>query len=224
MLRSNAIMSFISLFFTLFISNLSLPEELFSLEIGSKILTDKQSVMSVASDFGNMTKSIPAAVFYPSSTCDIAALIHFSYTHSAPFFVSPRGHGHSISGQTSCPDGVVIQMESLGQGCMNRINISVANQYVDVGGEQLWIDLLNVAHRHGLGANSWTDYLYLTVGGTLSVGGISGQTFQNGPQISNVLELDVITGNMLQISLKCAYFYFCLVKICVACISSNHKN
>lgn len=187
--------SFTSLFITtLFMSTLSLPQELFALDFSSKLRTDKQSLMSVASDFGNLTESIPASVFYPSSPQDIAAVIRFSYTNSAPLFVSPRGHGHSINGQTSCPDGMVIHMESLGQDRTDRINVSVANRYMDVGGEQLWINVLNAARIHGLGPNSWTDYLYLTVGGTLSVGGISGQTFQHGPQISNVLELDVITG------------------------------
>jgi cytokinin dehydrogenase len=66
--------------------------------------------------------------------------------------------------------------------------------YVDVGGEQLWIDVLNATLKHGLTPLSWTGYLYLTVGGTLSNAGIGGQTFRFGPQISNVLELDVITG------------------------------
>jgi cytokinin dehydrogenase len=32
------------------------------------------------------------------------------------------------------------------------------------------------------------------VGGTLSNAGISGQAFHHGPQISNVYELDVVTG------------------------------
>jgi hypothetical protein len=48
--------------------------------------------------------------------------------------------------------------------------------------------------------------LYLTVGGTLSNAGISGQTFRFGPQISNVHELDVITG-MHTISMYFHIFY-----------------
>ncbi|KAB1202030.1 Cytokinin dehydrogenase 3 [Morella rubra] len=51
-----------------------------------------------------------------------------------------------------------------------------------------------VVVKHGLAPISWTDYLYLTVGGTLSNAGISGQTFRVGPQVTNVYELDVITG------------------------------
>ncbi|KAK6945249.1 Cytokinin dehydrogenase 1, FAD/cytokinin binding domain [Dillenia turbinata] len=41
---------------------------------------------------------------------------------------------------------------------------------------------------------SWTDYLHLTVGGTLSNAGISGQAFHYGPQINNVYQLEVVTG------------------------------
>jgi FAD/FMN-containing dehydrogenase len=40
-----------------------------------------------------------------------------------------------------------------------------------------------------------TDYLDLTVGGTLSVGGIGGTTHAHGMQTDNVLELDVVTGD-----------------------------
>ncbi|RVW19906.1 Cytokinin dehydrogenase 3 [Vitis vinifera] len=66
--------------------------------------------------------------------------------------------------------------------------------YADVGGEQQWIDVLQATLKHGLAPVSWTDYLYLTIGGTLSNAGISGQTFRHGPQISNVYEMDVLTG------------------------------
>lgn len=65
---------------------------------------------------------------------------------------------------------------------------------MDVGGEQLWIDVLNATLAHGVTPVSWTDYLYITVGGTLSNGGISGQSFRYGPQVSNVVEMDVVTG------------------------------
>ncbi|KAL2501272.1 Cytokinin dehydrogenase 3 [Forsythia ovata] len=93
-------------------------------------------------------------------------------------------------------DGVVVNMLSLKKHYKNGngIRVSTSGNYADVGGEQLWIDVLNATLEHGLAPVSWTDYLYLTVGGTLSNAGISGQTFLYGPQIGNVLELDVITG------------------------------
>ena len=72
---------------------------------------------------------------------------------------------------------------------------SLGEYYVDVWGGELWIDILNwTLENGGLAPKSWTDYLYLSVGGTLSNAGISGQAFHHGPQISNVYEVDVITG------------------------------
>ncbi|GMP82646.1 hypothetical protein CsSME_00036863 [Camellia sinensis var. sinensis] len=65
---------------------------------------------------------------------------------------------------------------------------------LDVGERRLWIDVLKSTLEYGLAPKSWTDYLYLSVGGTLSNGGISGQAFNHGPQIRNVYELDVVTG------------------------------
>uniref|UniRef100_A0ACD6APY1 Uncharacterized protein n=1 Tax=Avena sativa TaxID=4498 RepID=A0ACD6APY1_AVESA len=69
-----------------------------------------------------------------------------------------------------------------------------ASPYVDVSGGELWINVLNETLKYGLAPKSWTDYLHLTVGGTLSNAGVSGQTFRHGPQISNVKELEIVTG------------------------------
>ncbi len=71
--------------------------------------------------------------------------------------------------------------------------------FVDAAGGELWIDVLKATLKHGLAPRSWTDYLYLSVGGTLSNAGVSGQTFRHGPQISNVLQLEVVTGESLEL-------------------------
>ncbi|KAJ1278566.1 hypothetical protein BS78_04G089300 [Paspalum vaginatum] len=90
-------------------------------------------------------------------------------------------------------------MSALGRGRRReRINVSSSAEgeppYVDAGGEQLWADVLRAALAHGLAPRVWTDYIRLTVGGTLSNAGIGGQAFRHGPQIANVDELDVVTG------------------------------
>ncbi|KAA8537577.1 hypothetical protein F0562_027185 [Nyssa sinensis] len=82
----------------------------------------------------------------------------------------------------------------LGAGKPAQPWVSEKLRYVDVWGGELWIDVLKSTLDYGLAPKSWTDYLYLSVGGTLSNGGISGQAFNHGPQISNVYELDVVTG------------------------------
>jgi cytokinin dehydrogenase len=65
---------------------------------------------------------------------------------------------------------------------------------VEASGGELWVDVLQATLKEGLAPNSWTDYLHVTVGGTLSTAGVGGQTFRHGPQISSILQLEVVTG------------------------------
>ncbi|KAK3025765.1 hypothetical protein RJ639_041921 [Escallonia herrerae] len=174
----------------------SLPHEILSLDIATRLRFDHDATRMASSDFGNLVQLVPAAVLRPSSVTDILDLISFSYNCSAPFSIAARGRGHSVRGQAMAHNGVVVDMTSLNTD-NDRIRVSWSSSlgfYADVGGEQLWIDVLLTTLEHGLAPVSWTDYLYLTVGGTLSNAGISGQSFRHGPQISNVHEMDVITG------------------------------
>ncbi|KAJ8528227.1 hypothetical protein K7X08_021919 [Anisodus acutangulus] len=179
--------------------NPSIPYEILSLNISSKLSTNSDAIKESSKDFGKIVQEIfPAAVLYPSCANDIIDLIQFSYGLSVPFSVAARGNGHCIRGQAIAKNGVIVEMKSLNNNNNNNgncgIRVSCLGFYADVGGEQLWIDVLRATLEHGLAPVSWTDYLYLTVGGTLSNAGISGQTFRHGPQICNVHEMDIITG------------------------------
>ncbi|KAB2049995.1 hypothetical protein ES319_A13G214700v1 [Gossypium barbadense] len=167
-----------------------------AVDLATKLSVDPSAIESASRDFGGIVKAEPEAVLHPSAPQDIAALIKFSYSNSVPFGIAAKGHGHSVRGQAMAENGVVVDMRSMANKRRNGtgIRVSIDRLYADVGGEQLWIDVLNATLEYGLAPISWTDYLYLTVGGTLSNAGISGQTFRYGPQISNVLEMDVITG------------------------------
>ncbi|KAK2358662.1 cytokinin dehydrogenase [Trifolium repens] len=176
------------------------PAELanFDSTISNKLHNDPQTIKIASSDYGNIIQEFPIAVFHPSSIQDIINLIKISNNSSVPFNIAARGQGHSTNGQSMARDGVVVDMASFRKQ-RKEVAISVSEDpligyYVDVGGEQLWIDVLYETLEYGLAQVSWTDYLYLTVGGTLSNGGISGMTFRYGPQVTNVHELDVITG------------------------------
>ncbi|KAH6817182.1 cytokinin oxidase 3 [Perilla frutescens var. frutescens] len=176
----------------------ALPNDIILLDISNRLHNDLDSIKKGSHDYGNLVHETPFAVLRPSSIDDIIDLIKLSNNCSTPFSVSVRGHGHSVKGQAMARGGVVVDMEALSLS-ENGVGVRVSRQpslgyYADVGGEQLWIDVLRATLEHGLAPLSWTDYLYLTVGGTLSNGGISGQSFLHGPQISNVLELDVVTG------------------------------
>lgn len=165
--------------------------------------TDQVDVEAASVDFGRMGRVEPVAVFRPRSAEDVADLVRAAAkADGLGFAVSARGHGHSINGQAHTSEGVVVEMSrhhrSEGDERENGIGgprVNVEREYVDVWGGELWVDVLRSTLEYGLAPRSWTDYLYLTVGGTLSNAGISGQAFNHGPQISNVYELDVVTGN-----------------------------
>ncbi|MCL7051342.1 hypothetical protein MKW94_021211 [Papaver nudicaule] len=155
-------------------------------------------------DFGGLNQSKPLAVIKPVGTEDLVRVIRSVISSSASSSsnlttVAARGNGHSINGQAMTDEnGLVILMREInGQIDIIRRNHSCSNGdvFVDVGGGVLWEDvLLHCYYTSGLAPRSWTDYLGLTVGGTLSNAGISGQAFRYGPQTSNVTELEVVTG------------------------------
>jgi len=195
-----------------------LPAELAGVDedVFDKLRGDSEALQGRASkDYGNIAREVPLAVFHPASAQDIARLIKASYRGAVPFKVAARGQGHSTRGQAMARGGVVVDMAGFrerGSGVGIRVGNTVDPSvgyfhYADVGGEQLWIDVLHATLEHGLAPLSWTDYLYLTVGGTLSNAGISGQTFRYGPQISTVRELDVITGITLSFLLTILTHY-----------------
>lgn len=157
-------------------------------------------VAAAARDFGNRCSLLPAAVLHPGSVADVAAAVRrvFQLGESSPLTVAARGHGHSLLGQSQAAGGIVARMESLGGGAMMRVHTggggADAPAYVDAPGGALWINVLHETLKHGLAPKSWTDYLHLTVGGTLSNAGVSGQAFRQGPQVSNVNQLEIVTG------------------------------
>ncbi|XP_034920201.1 cytokinin dehydrogenase 1 [Populus alba] len=147
-----------------------------------------------AKDFGNMYHFLPAAVLHPKSVSDISNTIKhvFKMGSTSQLTVAARGHSHSLQGQAQAHQGIVINMESL-QGPEMQVHTGEL-PYVDASGSELWIDILHETLKYGLAPKSWTDYLHLTVGGTLSNAGISGQAFKHGPQINNIYQLEVVTG------------------------------
>lgn len=215
---------FVSSFFTV---GLAVdPTELFFLGVDSRLSFKSSDVETASVDFGMLGKAKPRAVLHPASADDVARLVKAAYESANGFPVSARGHGHSINGQAQAVNGVVIQMSDsegtrFGSGKPFLPQVKEKEKYVDVWGGELWIQVLKSTLEHGLAPKSWTDYLYLSVGGTLSNAGISGQAFHHGPQISNVHELEVVTGkgfNSLSfflawcfLFLQCQYVLFTVI-------------
>ncbi|GMH08147.1 hypothetical protein Nepgr_009987 [Nepenthes gracilis] len=153
-----------------------------------------KDIHHAAGDFGNRYHFLPVAILYPKTVSDISSTIKhvFNMGPASELTIAARGHGHSLQGQAQAHRGIVINMESL-RGKKMHVHTGEL-PYIDVSGGELWINILHETLKYGFAPKSWTDYLHLTVGGTLSHAGISGQAFRHGPQIDNVYELEVVTG------------------------------
>ncbi|KAJ0266530.1 Cytokinin dehydrogenase 7 [Hirschfeldia incana] len=170
-----------------------------SLNIQGKILCDGSAADIAGKDFGGMNYVKPLAVVRPVGPEDIAGAVRAALS-SDKLTVAARGNGHSINGQAMAEGGLIVDMRSTAE---NHFEVGFlaggdggGTAFVDVSGGALWENVLKrCVSEYGLAPRSWTDYLGLTVGGTLSNAGVSGQAFRYGPQTENVTELDVVTGN-----------------------------
>ncbi|HET9933882.1 MAG TPA: FAD-binding protein [Polyangiaceae bacterium] len=141
---------------------------------------------AAADDFGHLVHQSPVAVLVPGSVDDIVAMVRYARRHRIG--VAMRGQGHAQYGQSQVAGGLVVDSSSL--SAIHSISPSAAR--VDAGVR--WSDLVVAAAERGLTPPVLTDYLELSVGGTLSVGGIGGTMQRFGVQGDNVLELEVVTG------------------------------
>ncbi|GAA6624289.1 FAD-binding protein [Scytonema sp. NUACC26] len=150
------------------------------------LYADDDTRANAADDFGHLVRRYPKAVLKPGSIDDIVNIIKFARTHNLK--VAARGQGHTCFGQAQVEDGVVIDTSTL-----NKIHDISADRAIVEAGVR-WSELLQATLPQQLTPPVLTDYLELSVGGTLSSGGIGGATHRYGVQVDNVLELQVVTG------------------------------
>ncbi len=151
------------------------------------LLLDSGSRHAVSTDKGNIVHHTPCAVLRPGSVSDIAEMVRYCRRHGIA--VSTRGRAHTTHGQGLSP-GLVIENEAL-----SRIH-SIGRDVADVHTGTSWKELVFAAYEQKLTPPALTGYLGLTVGGTLSVGGIGGLvgSLNTGMQIDHVRSLQVVTG------------------------------
>jgi cytokinin dehydrogenase len=153
--------------------------------LDGELVTDPSSLAAVSKDAGYHLERKPIAVLRPGSVEDISKMIKFCGRYDIP--VGARGQGHTTFGQALVKGGLVIEMSHL-----NTIH-SIQADRADVDAGVLWKDLTLQAIAQGLTPPVLTGYIALSIGGTLSVGGISSRNGR-GAQVDNVYALQVVTG------------------------------
>ncbi|AZM50854.1 FAD linked oxidase [Streptomyces sp. WAC 06738] len=150
------------------------------------LLTASSARAPAAADFGHLVHRMPLAVLRPGSVEDIAAMIRWASASGKQ--LAARGRGHSVYGRSQVDGGIVVDMSGHdGIGHVGRDRV-----VVDAGAT--WRAVLARTLPARRTPPVLTNYLDLTVGGTLSVGGIGGTTNEHGMQTDHVLELEAVTG------------------------------
>lgn len=160
--------------------------------------TSPDAVAGFSGDFGRFVTATPTAVLRPGSVRDIARMVRYARRHGLTVAMNgqsgtgqPGGtprESHSHYGQATAPGGIVIDARSL--STIHRISRGAAD--VDAG--VTWAQLHEAALDTGQTPPVLTDFLPLSIGGTLSVGGLGGTTHRYGTQADTVRELVVVTG------------------------------
>ncbi|HEY0805000.1 MAG TPA: FAD-binding protein, partial [Pseudonocardiaceae bacterium] len=146
-----------------------------------EITTDPAALDAAADDFGHIVRHRPKAVVRPTSVADVVAVVKSGIP------VVARGCGHATGGQAQIADGIVIDMTGLASVH------EVADDRIVVDAGCTWRSVL--AATPGQTPPVLTDYLGVTVGGTLSAGGVGGTSHRHGIQTDNVLALDIVTSD-----------------------------
>ena len=139
-----------------------------------------------ADDFGHLVHHMPEGVLLPGSADDVAKTIQWTAQRGCKF--APQGQRHSTFGRSQVRSGIVADMSTL------RSIGAVEEDRVVVDAGTKWSDVLRATLAQGKTPPVLTEYLELSVGGTLIVGGVGGTTSAFGVQSDNVIDMEVVTG------------------------------
>ncbi|QFG26050.1 FAD-binding protein [Actinomadura sp. WMMB 499] len=139
-------------------------------------------------DFGGIVERAPARVVRPGSAAEVAGALREAAADGLD--AVPRGRGHSTFGQ-SLTEGVSLDMRGLAGVHAVRTGDD-GTVHAVVGAGTTWREVLDATLPYGLAPPVLTDHLDVTVGGTLSAGGVGGTSHRHGPAAANVTSLEVV--------------------------------
>jgi hypothetical protein len=152
---------------------------------------DAKTLEKVKTDFGKIAEGRPIACLFPKTIGDIQLIVEHCKNENVPIIT--RGMSHSASGQCLINDGVVINIKTLNQ--VLDIQFDGENGYVETEAGITWENLVKATLKVGATPPTITDWQKLTVGGSISTGGLGFMSYLKGVQADNILTLDVVVAS-----------------------------
>jgi FAD/FMN-containing dehydrogenase len=136
-------------------------------------------------DFGGVRRQSPKFLIDRETEADIVTT--FATARSADLPVTIRGAGHSCRGQ-SLSDGGILLRNYVEDAELTFLE----NGLIEISSRSRWRDVERQLNQAGRQMPILTDYLDMSVGGTLSVGGMGLNSIVHGFQVDNVVRLRLI--------------------------------
>jgi cytokinin dehydrogenase len=153
------------------------------------------ALAAFSGDFGRLVTGTPMAVLRPGSVKDVVRMVRYARSNGLTIAMNGQSgtddefESHSNFGQALVPGGIAIDARGL------RTIHGVDNRCADVDAGVTWSELDDAASAIGRTPPMLTDFVHLSIGGTLSVGGTGGTMQKVGAQVDTVQSLEVVTGD-----------------------------
>lgn len=140
-------------------------------------------------DFGRIAAGAPHLTITPRTAAEIKAAVALARTRGLQ--VTPRGLSSSQGGQSLSDGGLALDISAL-----DRVEApDLRRRTIRCQAGARWRSVVSRTLQHGLLPAVLPLNLDLTVGGTLSVGGIGASSHRYGPAAANIVALEVVTGD-----------------------------
>ncbi|MEU1995192.1 FAD-binding protein [Nocardia gamkensis] len=136
-----------------------------------------------ATDFGGLRRAVPRAVHRMPSAFPSALL-------GSGRQLTLRGAGHSCGGQTVTDGELLVTFTDTA----SRQVRDLGNGLIEVPAGMSWDGLERHLNRHSRAFPVLPDYLHMSIGGTLSVGGAGVNSVRYGMQVDHVERIQLIDG------------------------------
>jgi len=150
--------------------------------------TSASALAKASDDFGHIISNAPFGVASPFNVDELKEIVKTAHKNNVK--IAPVGSSHSVLGQAQAGNGIVVNMTHFDQ--VLSVDTESMTAWVEAGAT--WRELLLATLEFDLTPPVFTDYLELSIGGVLSVGGKGPSTFLAGFETDNVVTLEVVDG------------------------------